>query len=162
MEDVVLTCPHIGVNIFECLDFKSLVTCKNVCKTLRLFRENPAERICWIKKIATTFVVDSDGVIGQLKGITRPTLEFLAEEAGKIPFIKTELFHLLHFLHQLEMWKPIEKCFFNQMKKTHCLGKGLAHFTWLQNMANLRCAILLLTMLWIKIQKVKSESLHYM
>ena len=36
MEDVVGKCPHIGINIFGCLDFKSLNECKDVCKTLSL------------------------------------------------------------------------------------------------------------------------------
>ena len=117
MEDVIRKCPHIGINIFGCLDFKSLNKCKDVCKTLSLLLDDPKYRIFWINKIATTFVIDSDGVIGQLKGIKKPTLEFLSEEAGKIPMIKSELFHLLHFIASIGQVEVYRKVFLESHDK---------------------------------------------
>ena len=117
MEDVVKSCPEIGINIFECLDFESLVACNDVSKDFRGFLDNPANRIFYIKKIAETFLADSNGVIGQLQGIKKPILEFLDDEASKIPLIKLELFHLLHFVASIGDLPTYRKVFLRSIDK---------------------------------------------
>ena len=97
MEAVIRQCPHIGIKIFENLDFESLKKCNDVSKDFRSLLD-PENRTFLIRKIAETFVADSEGVIGQLQGIANPTLKFLSEEAGKSKLIKLELFQLLHFI----------------------------------------------------------------
>ena len=87
----------IGIKIFENLDFESLKNCNDVSKDFRSLLD-PENRTFLTRKIAETFVADSEGVIGLLQGIQKPILEFLDEECSKIPLIKTELFHLLHFV----------------------------------------------------------------
>ena len=105
MEAVIRQCPHIGIKIFENLDFESLKNCNDVSKDFRSLLD-PENRTFLTRKIAETFVADSEGVIGHLQGIEIPTLKFLSAEAGKSKLIKLEWFHLLHFIASLLYQNP--------------------------------------------------------
>ena len=118
MEAVIRQCPHIGIKIIENLDFESLNKCKDVSISLSLFIEGTKVRIFLINKIATIFVADSDGVIGQLQGIKKTTLEFLSEEADKNKLIQLEFFHLLHFIACIGKLDVYRKVFWASTEKT--------------------------------------------
>ena len=51
MEEVLLRFPHIGEEMFDSLDEKSLQKCKKVCKPWKRFIEDPNQKIRWIQII---------------------------------------------------------------------------------------------------------------
>ena len=51
MEEVLPRFPHIGEEIFESLEEKSIATCRRVCRTWKNFIEDPNHKFLWIQII---------------------------------------------------------------------------------------------------------------
>ena len=51
MEEVLLRFTHIGEEIFESLDEKSIAACRRVCRTWKNFIEDPNHKLLWIQII---------------------------------------------------------------------------------------------------------------
>ena len=51
MEEVFSRFPHIGEDIFDLLDEKSLENCKKVCRIWKKFIDDPNQKLKWIQEI---------------------------------------------------------------------------------------------------------------